>query len=141
MKNKAVTLIEVMVTLSIFVLLVIIVISSILSPKIIINEKRAKEALKAVSRAYELYALKHNGSYNESMKNLSNQSIYNPPFINIDLSAGTHNGYNFSCISSNAGYVCHARPEVFRETGTRSFSACNGGVLKDAPGEAAPQCP
>lgn len=141
MKNKAVTLIEVMVTLSIFVLLVIIIISSILSPKIIINEKRAKEALKAVSRAYEVFASKHNGSYNESLKNLANQSIYNPPYINIDLSAGTHNGYNFSCVSSNAGYVCQARPEIFKETGTKAFSACNGGVLREASAEAAPPCP
>lgn len=141
MMKKSVTLVEVMVTLAIFVLLVIIIASSILSPKIITNEKRAREGLKAISRAYELYALNHNGSYNESLKNLSNQGIYNPPFLNIDFSTGTHNGYNFSCASNSTGYICQARPAVFRETGTKSFSVCNGAVLREASGETAPACP
>lgn len=141
MKEKALTLVEVMVTLAIIVLLAVIIISSILSPKIITNEKHAKDALKAIARAYEVFAAKHNGSYNETLKNLSNQSIYNPPYISVDYSTGSHEGYTFSCAASAASYVCNARPEILKETGTKSFAICSGGVLKEASGDAAPPCP
>lgn len=141
MKARGLTLVEVMVTLAIIVLLAVIVISSILSPKIITNEKHAKDALRAISQAYEAYALKHNGSYNETLKNLANQSIYNPPYLNIDYSSEPREGYNFACVSNSSGYVCYAKPEIFRETGMRSFTICTKGIFKEATADVPPPCP
>jgi len=141
MRKRALTLVEVMVTLSIIVLLAVIVISSLLSQKIIGNERKAQEGLLIISGAYEAYSTQHKGNYSVTLKDLSNQGIYNPPYLKVDYSAGANNGYTFSCTENNAGYVCIAKPAKLKETGTKTFSVCTGGVLREAVGETAPACP
>jgi len=141
MRKRGLTLVEIMVSIAIISLLTVIIISSILSHKVIYNESQAQDTLRNISRGYDLYAAKHNGSYNETVKNLADRSLYKPPYLKIDYTAEAYNGYIFSCVANNAGYICSAKPEVLKETGTKSFTICTGGILKEASGETAPPCP
>ena len=130
-----------MITLAIIVLLSTIVISSLFSSKAIENERMAQDALKGISRGYEAFSAKHNGNFNETVRNLANPGMYNPSFIPADYSSGEYRGYNFSCTANNAGYVCNARPAAYKETGSKSFAICTGGILREAAGSTQPACP
>jgi Tfp pilus assembly protein PilE len=132
-----------MIVVAIIALLVVIAIPGLLRYRVTANEASAQATLRTISTACEGYAAANDGDYPTNFT----ADLYNanPKYVNEDYLASANNprqGYNFTCATMNStGYVCAATPAVLNSTGTKSFSICTGGVIKNATGSTAPSCP
>lgn len=139
MARKGFTLVEIMIVVAIIALLAAIAIPNLLRARVNANESAAQATLRTISTACESFAAANSGNYPTAIANLTGAT---PKYLNEDYTASSRQGYTFACGTLGAsGYTCTAVPVTINVTGTKSFSICTGGVLKEAAGESAPSCP
>ena len=137
--RKGFTLVEIMIVVAIIALLAAIAIPGLLRARVNANETGAQATLRTISTACESYAAANSGNYPGTIAAMTGAT---PKYLNEDYTAAARQGYTFACGTLAAsGYTCTAVPVTLNVTGTKSFSICTGGVLKEAAGATAPACP
>jgi type II secretion system protein G len=143
---KGFTLAEIMVVVCIIALLSAIAIPSLLRARITANEAAAQATLRTISAAIETYAAANNGAYPTTAQGeaVLLSPTANPPYLNKAYDTLTVYGYIYAyTFGTGTTYLVTARPAAGGTTGSRAFSICTGGVLKEsAVGTyTAPACP
>jgi prepilin-type N-terminal cleavage/methylation domain-containing protein len=138
MRKRGFTLVEIMIVVAIIALLVAIAIPNLLRARVSANEASARATLKTLSTAAESFASANNGNYPTAITDLTEAT---PPYLNENY-LGDRQGYTFAYPTARTtAYLFTAVPITLNTTGTRSFSICTGGVLREAVGGSAPACP
>lgn len=100
MARRAFTLIEIMITIGIFIILTTIAVPNILRSRVAANEGAAIGNLKALSNACQTYHIDQ-GQYPDALSALSSA---NPAYIDSVLGAGEKQGYQFIYESSDSDH-------------------------------------
>jgi len=135
--RKGFTLVEIMIVVAIIALLAAIAIPNLLRARVTANEAAAQATLRAISTAFETYAVANNGTYPDSVT----EDLYNvtPKYLNKDYIADSPvQGYNYACTAEGGGaldgtgYSCTATPATCGTTGTKTYTITTGGILSEA---------
>jgi type II secretory pathway pseudopilin PulG len=123
-----------MIVVAIIALLAAIAIPNLLRQRVNAAETYAQASLKTISAAYESYAAKE-GTYNETLANLADTTVYDPPYLNKDFSACTAaapcQGYAFSCTPAVGSYSCSATAEAIMSGKASDYSITQSGGITD----------
>jgi prepilin-type N-terminal cleavage/methylation domain-containing protein len=98
--RRGFTLIEIMITISIFIILTTLAVPNILRSRVAADEGAAIGNLKALSNACQNYHI-NMGSYPDELSDLSTED---PPYIDSILGAGQKQGYQFIYGSSDSDH-------------------------------------
>jgi len=129
MKQKAFTLVEIMVVIAIIAILAAISIPNLMRARLGANESAAQSTLKTISVACESYrASQPIPAYPAADTDLTTAT---PPYISATVFAGGQQGYSFSYtqISGNEFVAC-ATPLQYSVTGERTFAINETGILR-----------
>lgn len=130
--NKGFTLVEMMIVVAIIALLAAIAIPNLLRARHNANESAAIGSLRTISSAEESYRANQNPVTYGTLANLLAPPNGGPAYIDQILAGGAKQGYNFvmSNLSPNT-YTVTASPQVAGQTGTRTFTVDQTGVVWD----------
>jgi type IV pilus assembly protein PilA len=127
--EKAFTLVEIMIVVSIIALLTAVAIPSILAVKKTANQAAAKGNIHILSTSAETL-MATEGHYpatiSEFQKTLSAVSSY---CSDLDGAPTDLKGYAYSCLSDYTGYIFEAHPTNPGVTGDVIYTATTGGAL------------
>lgn len=128
-KDKAFTLVEIMMVVGIIALISAIAIPSIISLKRTANEAAAKSNIRSLSVAAETASVSL-GHYPLTLTELHN-FVSSAADYCTDLAGGvtTLQGYNYSCTMDITGYTLVASPVTLGTTGSVIYTATTGGIL------------
>jgi prepilin-type N-terminal cleavage/methylation domain-containing protein len=134
MKNKAFTIIELMIVVSVIALLSVIAIPAILRTRMVANESVAQANLKTLAVAAETFSAANIGIYPTTRDELTGYAASTPDFC-ADVAGGTtsRQGYDYSCTCAAGGYTFSADAATCNFTGTKDFTITTGSVLTQAP--------
>ncbi len=131
-KKAGFTLVEIMVVVSIIALLAAFAIPNLLRARLSANETTAIASLRVIASSLDSWN-SINGQYPTTAQGLAVLSGVNPPYIEPTLGAGAKQGYNFAYTQvSIVQYNCTATPQVYQNTGIRSFIIQEDGVIRGA---------
>lgn len=129
--NKAFTLVELMIAVTIVILLVALSINGLIRSRITANETAAIRALRTLHTAFAGYRIV-NMSYPRNFIELVSEE---PPYIDEKLVAGTRQGYRFNIQDADANtFRIVASPIDGGITGNRSFYIDQLGEIADQDG-------
>ena len=134
MKNKAFTIIELMIVVSVIALLSVIAIPAVLRARMVANESVAQANLKTLAVAAETFSAANSGTYPATRDELTGYAASTPDFC-ADVAGGgvtSRQGYNYSCTSAVGGYIFIAEATNCNFTGTRDFTITTGSILTQA---------
>ncbi len=126
-RNKAFTLVEIMIVVAIIALLAALALPNLLRAKMASNDAQAKAALRGLSTAAEVYANENDSLYPVDVTSLTGAT---PPYIlTADPCGMTKNGYDFVCTMAIGGYTIVATPTTVGSSGTTTYTMTTGGIL------------
>jgi len=128
--KRGFTLVEIMIVVAIIALLAAIAIPNLLRARHNANEAAAVASLRTLSTAEESYRAAQNPLIYGTMAQLGAAT---PAYIDATLAAGAKQGYNFTMTAGPTAnvYTITAVPQVVGQTGTRTFSVDQTGVVFD----------
>lgn len=128
--KRGFTLVEIMIVVAIIALLAAIAIPNLLRARHNANEAAAVASLRTLSTAEESYRAAQNPLIYGTMAQLGAAT---PAYIDATLAAGAKQGYNFTMTAGPTAnvYTITAVPQVVGQTGTRTFSVDQTGVVMD----------
>jgi type IV pilus assembly protein PilA len=134
MKNRAFTLVEIMIVCAIIALLGAMNIPNLIRTRLAANEAAAISALKTISSASHTYRASNPG-YPADLNTL--YANLTPPYIDKVLAGGIKDGYNFTLEGTSQdvngnfqGFLAQASPLTIGFTGNRYFSCDTSGVIR-----------
>ena len=130
LKNKAFTLIEILIVVAIVAILATLVAPSVIRSRITTNETLAQAHLNTIATAIENYSMAHNG-YPNAVTLLTSGT---PPYLNNDFFASPRDGYQFTAtVLNTGGYAILAAPVNNTTDGHTSFTISTGFLLRANP--------
>ncbi len=127
------TLVEIMIVVAIIAMLSAILIPNLLHARLNSNESIAQGTLKTIAQACESFRAVQ--VFPQYPANLAAITGSIPPYISDVVDTATtgvpKNGYNFTfTLIGFQQYVCCAAPQIYRQTGTRTFAINESGILR-----------
>jgi prepilin-type N-terminal cleavage/methylation domain-containing protein len=130
--KKGFTLVEIMIVVAIIALLAAIAIPNLLRARHNANESAAIGSLRTLSSSEESYRANQNPVTYGSLANLLAPPRGGPPYIDAILAGGAKQGYNFAMTTLTTNtYTITATPQAPGQTGTRTFTVDQTGVIFD----------
>ncbi len=131
MKNKAFTLIEIMVVVAIVALLAALAINIMVRSRMNANETVAIGSAKTVASACQsYYAVSVPHEYPDTLAELGVAGASGPAFIDTSLASGTKSGYIYTYQKTSVvTFVLYIEPQVPGRTGERFFYTDETGLM------------
>ena len=144
MKNKAFTLVEIMIVVSIIALLAALAINIMVRSRMNANETVAIGSTRTVNSACQSYysvVVPH--EYPDSLAILGNPGALGPAFIDSTLATGIKSGYIYTYQKTSVvTFVLYIDPQVPGRTGERFFYTDETGIMTaNKGGRAGPNDP
>jgi len=128
MKQRAFTLIELMIVVMVIVIMAAIAIPNAIRARVSANDAVTQATLKSISTAMESFYVA-SSAYPASTDDLVNTT---PPYMNRNYFVGTHAGFTYSAVlDSVTGYTITAAPISIGQTGTTNFTITTGGIFQN----------
>jgi prepilin-type N-terminal cleavage/methylation domain-containing protein len=125
--NKAFTLVEIMIVVSLVVILVLFAAPNVLRSRLIANEGTALANLKAINNACQLYHMNQD-KYPDSLDVLGDSD---PPYLDSTLASGQKQSYQFVySLVSNDEFSVNANPTSTGLLKGRYFYMDESGIIR-----------
>ena len=124
-KRRGFSLIELLIVIAIILIIITIAVPNLTRARMHAMDTAALAAIKTIHTAQVQYYSTY-GRYATSLTELGppasgQASAASADIIAADLAQGKKQGYLFTLTGTQGGYIINARPEVFGNTGSKTF--------------------
>ena len=129
------SLVEIMIVIAIIALLAAMAVPGLLRARFTSNQALAKNTIRSMSAAAEMYAASNGGSYPLDMTDMTD---FNPSYMQKNYCDQSVSGYTYTCPEAENyeyAYMYVATPTIIGTTGNVTYTIVTGGDITEAASE------